>query len=181
MITESYIMKLIRDYASSPAGKNAIKKKTGLTYVDNDPGAILMMYGEKMKAILFEHVYALIKSITMDDIVVGKPYQNESGIWSIDISFREGSLHRDSLDLENYQDGLNNIVLLFAKGYRASNYVYGWWVTKFGNHGKVLSRRERAGSDFLIRAVNDFNEEYGKDIAVAALVGDYKECSENRI
>ena len=37
MITESYINKLIEDYAKSPAGKAEIKKQTGITYVDKDP------------------------------------------------------------------------------------------------------------------------------------------------
>ena len=39
MITESYINKLIEQYAKSPAGRAAIKKKTGIEYVDKDPTA----------------------------------------------------------------------------------------------------------------------------------------------
>lgn len=177
MITENYIMKIVKDYANSPAGKAAIKKKTGLTYTSEDPSAILVAYGETMKQVLFKRINALIKSVTMDDIIVGKPYQNEYGIWSIDISFRDGSMRRDSLDLENYQEGLKNIVLLFAKGYHARNYVYGWWMTSYGNHGSVRSRKDRTGDDFLIKAVDEFNKNYGKDMAMAALVGDYKDCS----
>lgn len=73
MITESYINKLIEQYAKSPAGRAAIKKKTGIEYVDKDPTAVLTTYGEQMKNILYKHVNALIKSITPDDIVVQKP------------------------------------------------------------------------------------------------------------
>ena len=180
MITEGYIMQLVREYANSPAGKAAIKKKTGLTYTGDEPSFMLGKYGEQMKQILFSRVSALIKSITMDDIVVGQPYQDLNGVWCLDISFRDGATQRDSLDLENYPGGLKNIVLLFAKGYRARNYVHGWWITQYGNHGNVRSRKERAGNDFLIRAVDEFNNSYGKGIARAVLVGDYKECSENR-
>lgn len=64
MITESYINKLIEQYAKSPAGRAAIKKKTGIEYVDKDPTAVLTTYGEQMKNILYKHVNALIKSIT---------------------------------------------------------------------------------------------------------------------
>lgn len=186
MITEGYIMQLVREYANSPAGRAAIKKKTGLIYTGEEPSAMLGKYGDQMKAILFNHVNAVIKSVTMDDIVVGQPYQDTSGIWHLDISFREGSLHRDSLDLENYPDGLKNIVLLFAKGYRARNYVYGFWdlpnQTWWGGNDfvHIRSRIARPGNDFLIRAVDEFNNSYGKGIARAVLMGDYKECSENR-
>ncbi len=186
MITEKYIMNLVKKYANSPAGKTAIKKKTGLTYVEDDIAPALLKYGEQMKTILFNHVNALIKSVTMDDIIVGQPYQNESGVWCMNISFRDGALHRDSLDSENYPNGLKNIVLLFAKGYRARNYVYGFWdlpnQTWWGGNDfvNIRSRIERPGSDFLVRAVDEFNNSYGKGMAWAGLAGDYKKCSENR-
>lgn len=178
MITESYINKLIEQYAKSPAGKAEIKKKTGMEYVDKDPTAMLTTYGEQMKNILYKHVNALIKSITLNDIVVQKPYMDSDGLWRLEVSFRDGSLERDSLYLDGDDPVLHNIVLLFAKGYNARNYVYGWWITKYGNHGDVRSRKEREGSDFLIQAVNEFNNGAGKGIARAELLGDYKECSE---
>lgn len=179
MISEEYIMKLVKDYAKSPAGKAAIKKQTGITYTEKDPSAVLMTYGEQMKNILYKNVNALIKSITLDDIVVQKPYQDKDGLWKLEVSFKEDSLHRESLDLENYSEGLNNIVLLFAKGYHARNHVYGFWVDKYGNHGNVRSRKDREGSDFLIQAVNEFNNVYGKGMTRAELLGEYKNCSEN--
>lgn len=180
MITESYINKLIEDYAKSPAGKAAIKKQTGITYVDKDPSAMLMEYGERMKQILYYHVNALIKSVVPDDIIVERPYQDSDGLWKLKLSFREGSLRRDSLDLDDYPEGLNNIVLLFAKGYNARDYVYGRWMTQYGTHGDVRSRKSREGNDFLIQAVNEFNHNGdGKVIARAELLGDYKDCSEN--
>lgn len=178
MISESYINKLIEQYAKSPAGRAEIKKRTGIEYVVQDPTTRLTAYGEQMKNILYKHVSALIKSITPDDIVVQKPYMDSDGLWRLEVSFREDSLRRDSLDLDNYPEGLSNIVLLFAKGYNARNYVYGWWMTSYGTHGDVRSRKSRDGSDFLIQAVNEFNNGAGKGIARAELLGDYKECSE---
>lgn len=194
MISEEYIMQLVDQYAKSPAGKKQIKKQYGVDYIGlAKPTRItsaskneMIKYGEAMKKILYEHIQPLIKSITLDDIIVGSPTQSLTGEWNITISFREGSLVRDSLSLDD-SDGnghprertLNNIVLLFAKGYHASRYVYGWWVTKYGNHGSVRSRKDRPGNDFLILAVNEFNSLYGKNIGRAELLGDYKECSEN--
>jgi len=104
MITEEYINKLIEQYAKSPAGKAAIKKQTGITYTDKDPSAMLMAYGEQMKKILYQHINPLIKSIIPDDIIVEKPYQGNDGLWRLEVSFREGSLQRDSLDLETYPE-----------------------------------------------------------------------------
>ena len=110
--------------------------------------------------------------------MVQKPYMDKDGLWRLEVSFKEGSLERDSLYMDGDDPVLHNIVLLFAKGYNARNHVYGWWITKWGNHGDVRSRRERDGSDFLIQAVNEFNNGAGKGIARAELLGDYKECSE---
>lgn len=178
MITEAYINRLIEEYVKTPAGKAAIKEKTGVNFTQKNPTTMLLAYGEQMKYILYKNVNSLIKSITLDDIVVRRPYRDKNGLWYLEISFREGSLHRDSLDLDNYPDGLNNIVLLFAKGYHARNNVYGWWMDKYGNHGNVRSRKDRAGSDFLLQAVDEFNSGVGKGVARAELLGDYKKCSE---
>lgn len=186
MISEDYIMKLVREYAKSPAGKTAIKKQTGLIYTDEDPSTMLTAYGEQMKNILYEHVHALIRSIILDDIVVRKPYQDKNGMWKLEISFKDGVLKRDSLDTDNYPEGVYNIVLLFAKGYHAKKYVYGHWYLPNqtwyggGDFVHIRSKKDRNGSDFLIQAVNEFNENVGKGIAKAELLGDYKRCSENR-
>lgn len=64
MITESYINKLIEQYAKSPAGRAAIKKKTGIEYVDKDPTAVLTTYGEQMKNILYKHVSHSCSSVS---------------------------------------------------------------------------------------------------------------------
>lgn len=193
MITEAYIMKLVDEYAKSPAGKAEIKKKYGIDYTGKQgtPGGFtgkvksseLIKYGEIMKKVLFIYIQPIIKSITLDDIKVEDPYKNANGQWVVNVSFKEGSLRRDSLDTEDYPYGIENIVLLFAKGYHANNYAYGLWnVAPPGrayNFKSVRSRTDREGNDFLIKAVEDFNTNFGKGIAKAELLGDYKECSEN--
>lgn len=183
MITEEYINKLIEQYAKSPEGKAAIKKQTGITYTDKDPSAMLMTYGEQMKKILYQHINPLIKSIIPDDIIVEKPYQGDDGLWRLKVSFREGSLERESLDVDDYPKGLHNIVLLFTKGYHAKNYVYGLWNTTGARNSHwiywkdVRSRKDREPNNFLTQAVNEFNNGVGKGMAKAELVGEYKDSS----
>lgn len=186
MLTLSYIQNLIKEYAKSPEGKAEIKRQTGIIYTDKkNISAELTQYGEQMKEILYNHVHALIRSITPEDIIVEKPYRDADGLWRLKLSFREGSLHRESLDDNDYPEGLSNIVLLFAKGYHARDYVYGLWNTTGSKNSHwiywhdIRSRKDRSGNDFLIQAVNEFNSLIGKDMANAELLGAYKEASEN--
>lgn len=187
MISTSYIDQLIRDYAKSPAGKAEIKKQTGLIYVEKPSEKLFSWYGEKMKSILYKYVSSLIKSVTPDDIIVGKPRQDSDGRWMIDVSFKEDSLKRESLYDYEYPEGVTNIVLLFAKGYHARDYVYGLWNTTGNKNAHWIykkdtrSRKDREGNDFLIQAVNEFNGMTNKNVATAELVGKYKECSENPV
>lgn len=178
MISEKYIMQLVKQYANSPEGKAAIKKATGLEYSEKEPSKTkLKAYGEKMKNILYKYVNPLIKSISLNDIVVGTPYKDSSGRWRLEISFREGSLHRESLYPDGYPDGLDNIILLFEGGYSVDNYVYGVW-NVVGE--RVRSRKERDGNDFLVQAINEFNNGDSNGFARAELLGEYKEKSENQ-
>ena len=179
MISESLIMRLVRQYANSPQGKREIFRKYGLIYQEDVSTAELSSYGEKMKQILFNHINPLIRSITMDDIIVGTPKKNEKGYWTLRVSFNEGSLQRDSLYYDGYPQGLNNIVLLFAHGYHARDYVYGWWDLPNQNwYGgnefvNVRSRKDRDPNNFLYDAVDEFNGSV-HGFAVATLEEKYK-------
>ncbi len=179
MISEKYIMKLVKEYAKSPEGQAEIQKKYGVQYREKIPQSELMAYGEKMKQILFAHINPIIKSITMDDIIVEPPVVNKGGRLSMKISFREGSLHRESLYEDGYPEGLSNIVLLFARGYHASDYAYGLWglpnQTWYGGSGfvSVRSRKDREPNHFLHDAVNEFNGSSG-GFAVAKLEEKYQ-------
>ena len=172
-------MQLVEQYANSSQGKAEIQKKYGVHYRDKVSKSELIAYGNQMKQILFEHVNKIIKSIKLDDIVVEEPIIDKDGGATLKISFREGSLYRDSLYVDGYPDGLENIVLLFARGYHASDYVYGWWnlpnQTWYGGSGfvNVRSRKDREPNNFLHEAVAEFNKQTN-GFAIAKLEDKYK-------
>ncbi len=173
-ITEAYIMKLVREYAKSSQGKKEIREKYGVEYDEKFTRAQVKSYANRMKKILFAHIQTQIRSITMDDIIIEEPMLRGDGRFEIKLSFKEGSLHRESLYPEGYPDGLKNIVLLFAKGYRTSHPVHGDWTFD----GKIIAndvwgKRTRAPSNFLYDAVNEFNG-MASGIAVAHLEDEYK-------
>ena len=109
MITQEFIMRQLEKWASTKEGKAAIKKKYGVDYDDKSHKA-LKKYAQMMKEILYNHTHALIKSITMDDIIISDFIFNEEGKLTIKISFKEGSLQRESLRPDLYPEGLENIV-----------------------------------------------------------------------
>lgn len=169
MISEKYIMNLVREYAKTPKGKAEIKRKYGVDYMgDEIDRNELIKYGERMKEILFTHVNRLIRSIRIDDIVVDPPVIDTKGRYTMNIRFKDGVLHRESLYSEGYPDGLGNVVLLFARGYHARDYVYG-----SGESNSMRSKKDRAPNNFLYDAVSDFNT-MAKGIAVAQLSDKYK-------
>lgn len=171
MITESYIEKIIKQYASSPEGRRKIKEQYGIDYDPKFNASKAKLYGLRMQNILFKYVNSVIKSVAMEDIIVSDPYVGEDMLYRIDISFRDGSLHRESLDPEVY-DGIGNIVLLFTKGYHARGQVHGIWHTNNGDL-YVGSRTDREPNDFLQNAVDSFNAG-AKGVAIAMLKPKYK-------
>lgn len=180
MLSQEYILKLMKDYAKSDAGKKNIKKTTGLTYLENvDIKNYLVTNANLMKSILYEHIP--INSVSINDIIVGEPRVNKDGRWEISVSFDKKNLKRDSLDLYNYPEGIENIVLLFTTGYSARDYVYGWWVSNGTTKGNVRSKIERRGDDFLSRAVKEFNNKTDKNLAQAKLTEEYKKAIEEKI
>lgn len=172
-ISEAYIMKLVREYAKSPEGKQAIREKYGIEYDEKFTRAQVKAYGNRMKKILYNHIHDEIKSISLDDIIVEEPLLREDGRFEIKLSFREGSLHRESLYPDGYPDGLKNIVLLFAKGYHTSHPVHGDWTYNGSVVAKsVWGKRSRAPSNFLNDAVDEFNGA-SAGVATAYLEGEY--------
>lgn len=174
MISEEYIMKRVEKWALSPNGQEKIKKITGKKYVPESKRYTTgenkeLAYGEKMKEILFKKISLVIKSISIDDIIVGKPYRDKNGGVRLQISFREGSMHRASLN--PHSEGIENIVLLFTQGYHAQKGVHGIWKRKDGEV-EIWSRRHREPDDFLKNAVDEFNV-YAEGKAVAKLEKKY--------
>lgn len=175
MLEEKYIMELVREWARSDYGKKQIKKTCGVEYRDDTPTAELLAYGNQMKQILFKHISPLISSISPDDIIVEQPKIDEHGVYSLKISFNEERLHRDSLypngssdRFGSYANGIEDIVLLFAHGYHADNYVYGTW-----HNARWKSRKDREPNDFLYDAVDEFNAQ-NSGFAMATLDEKYR-------
>lgn len=170
MISEKYIMKRLREFAASDAGKALIKEKTGKTYIPEFGESMIKKYGDDMKKILYAHIHPIINTVKMEDIVVGEPIKDSEGNVSIKLSFEEGSLHRQSLDPD--YSGIDNIVLLFAHGYQARNKVRGEWANSHVE-GEIWSLQQRAGNDFMESAVDEFNGK-AKGVCVAVLEDEYK-------
>jgi hypothetical protein len=177
MISEEYILKLVKEYAASPEGRAAIKKQYGIELTDTHmTKAQMTAYARKMKQILYEHVHSEIKSISPEDIIIGEPVQDSSGQARINISFRQDALFRESLDPDEYPEGIEDIVLHFAHGWHAKKHIYGLWRRPSYNGGyyaQVRSRKDREPSPFLQNAVNEFNSS-ANGCAVAELNEEYK-------
>lgn len=175
MVSEEYIRRKVLKWAVSPAGKAKIKKVTGRDFVPKLEESEMIDYGREMKRILFEHIQDKIKSFEQDDIIIGKPIKQKDN-YCLTISFREESLHRDSL-IYPRSSGVENIVLLFTKGYHARRTVRGPW-KKFRSNASdstvvVRSKKDREPDNFLQMAVKEFNEE-NEGIATAKLTDKYK-------
>ena len=80
-----------------------------------------------------------------------------------------GDVWRPSLRPDMYEEGAENIVLLFNNGYYAMNYIVGVW------HGEDswVSRRERTGLHFLQDFVADFNNKYGDKYGLKVTLSPY--------
>lgn len=175
---EDYIMKRLHEYALTPQGKKEIKEKYGIDYGKSNSIAFREC-GEKMKEILYRHITTFtstnpdgsvncpLQYFNKNDIIVGQPKMSADGKMEINISFREGSLDRDSFVKTEH---LENIVLLFTRGYKAKSYVRGYWKPA----GRIVkSRISREPNQFLSSAVEEFNLTIGKK-AIAELDIKYK-------
>ena len=170
MISEKVIMDKVRAYVASPIGKKAIKKKLGIDYDPKQDTIALSQINaiaEKARQILHKHIAAVIASIALEDIIVGVPQIIKDSEIKISLSFREDALFRKSLDPIKFPLGVEDIVLHFAKGWRANGAVFGSW------HGTdTWSRRAKSGDSFLQEALIEINKSI-KTTAIAELKGDY--------
>ena len=172
MISQSTFTRLLREFVNSPEGKKYLKEKYGIIYDEKFTNKVKRSCAEKLKEILLRHITTLIDSITEDDIVIGDFYRTDDGKTAINLTFRDGSLHRESLRPDLYPEGLENIVLLFKEGYTASNSLHGTWLHN-GMELEVWSKVHRDSSEFLNEAINEFNTQMGGK-AVATLKNKYE-------
>lgn len=169
MISEKYIMEQLARFIKTKEGKKIVKEKTG-----KQNTLFLESYGVKMKDILYNHIRPIISSFEKDDIIISEIKTDKNGVQSLKIAFDEEALKRKSLIPEVYS-GIENIVLLFSKGYEANTSVQGTWERTNGQtFDNVWSRKERPANDFLQRAVQEFNNET-KGKVIASLEGEYNQ------
>lgn len=186
MALEKYIMQKVKEFAASSKGKALIKEKTGLIYDEKmNVKEFVKKAAQDMRDILYYHIHhdnqrypgtPVVNTLKHEDIIVGAVGHDETGRKTINVGFDENSLHRESLWEEAFPEGIDNIILLHARGYDAKSVVYGLWMIhdEWWMNPWVASITHRDPNDFLQRAVAEFNEKY-KGYAVAELQGEYKE------
>lgn len=102
----------------------------------------------------------------------GKTAILSDGSYIMEISFTD-DLTRESLEPEKY-GGVRNIVAIFNNGYPADSSrsaaisnVSGWWHSEY-----IHALGARSGLHFMQTAVNDFNQTYGSQFGIHAIVGE---------
>lgn len=113
------------------------------------------------------------RPIGEDDLLIGIVETTQDGNFVVHMGWNPEAVHRNSLyeDSDKYKDGIEDIVHLFAVGYRAKTYAYGWWDGHSGRYSLrgtensvwIRSKISRDPSPFLQAAVAAFNSTYKKD------------------
>ena len=173
-------------YVASPAGKRKIAqciddhKRSGEPFANGAKAvateaemreaanALMAM----IRARLPESIASVGGSLSASD-----PVELSSGEYKCEVGFDRGALRRESLYTKNGYtgEGIDNIVALFNNGYRAANYVYGYWRGEGDDFddsfGWVKSKKEREALHFMQDAVSEFNAAYGAQYNVTAVLG----------
>lgn len=117
-------------------------------------------YGREIKEYLTQEINKLDSVSAIERfakaIIVETKFITNTG-WIIDISFDEDEVTSNSLWWDNpeYEMGAY-LPTLFANGYEADNYVYG-----YNNNGEsIRSSKKRQGYNFVKAAVDRFNQSY---------------------
>lgn len=123
-------------------------------------------YAEEMKEYLIQEINKLdsvsARERFIKAIVIQTKFIAKTG-WTIDIFFDKDEVTSNSLWWDNpeYEMGAY-LPTLFANGYNAGNYVYG-----YNNSGEsIRSLKMRQGYNFVKAAVDKFNKNHNKTKAV---------------
>lgn len=134
-------------------------------------------YAEELRQCIYERIPISLKTkskhpIDINDIIISQPKVLKDGSIQINLSFAPDAIHRDSLDPEihdgKYEDGVDNIISLFVKGYTAHGDVSGMWHDRM-----ILNKLHRDATPFMQKAVDDFLSRHG-GVAQVTLPEDYK-------
>lgn len=165
-------------WAASNQGKAAMANKID-QYIDTDVrstqagGRVITLewvneLAAELAGMITANASGVADSVMADisTIGAGGAKREAGGSISCGLSF-SGSFGRPSLAPELY-GGIDNIIVLFEKGYSAHAPVYGCW------HGEmVCSRTYREGIGFIASAVDAFNAAYAGLGITATVMGVY--------
>ena len=188
-LNKDSIMSKVRAYAESKDGKKRIadvidkfQKEGGLGSVTG-AGSYIVTYdtmkwlADKLIDILKEEASSSLPQTAasvidhFDSLTHGEIRDLGGGEHIVDIYFAD-DLSRLSLLVKTSNgtyrtgDGVENIVSLFDTGYKAKKTVGGFWE----GHGYTRSVQEREGTFFIERAIERFNDEYGKKYNLRAYI-----------
>nr|DAH36756.1 MAG TPA: hypothetical protein [Caudoviricetes sp.] len=126
-------------------------------------------------------------AITSDDLFVYPGEVTDDGKFRFNLAWNPYAVHRNSLYVEGYPDGIADIVALFHTGYTTKNYAYGYWDNHqafawdprnapdaTGDFMWTRSLRNRPASSFLTDAIATFNAAHKADGVVVELLPNAK-------
>lgn len=99
----------------------------------------------------------------------GQPVEIGDNLYQIEVWFAN-DLHRDSLDVDWFPEGIDNIAALLNNGYAAGHTVYGVWM----NHSpwNIPSLTMRDGTHFVDNAIKTYMANYAKEYGVVSVIAD---------
>ena len=174
MISERDIIAKAQEWAASPAGKKRIgeileeRRKTGKSLASGEvltSEADMLNLAETLKEIIYKHLPESIRSV--GETLSSSAVKYIPSGTEVELRFDKDATKRKSLYEKGDPDGIENIVALLNNGYRAENYVYGYWK---GN--KIRSKKEREPLQFMQDAVREFNNAYGAKYNVTAVLSE---------
>lgn len=166
-------------WARSSAGQRAMNQKIE-QYIDKDvretqagSKVLTVQWVRELAQELCQMIEANAASLpdsvraNVSSVTPFRPQKGRGGSIKAEINFQSTWLSRESLVPERY-GGIDNIIVLFEKGYTAKGQVFGEW------HGQMVgSLTHRDGLGFIENAVNGFNARYAPLGIVATVQGEY--------
>lgn len=183
------VQKQFRKHATQMMKSGAAGGTGGLVACKEDA----MKYAEEAKKCIIDSLPDSLKSgsahpITESALICSPVTVDDDGNFVIEMGWDPNAVHRNSL-YDDYDDdvfdagdnssGIADIVRLFANGYKARNYVYGWWdghspkyaydlrnahgIATKASYSWATSCIQRDADPFLQQAAADFNALHKKD------------------
>ena len=178
VISEDYIMKLVREYVDSDAGRARVSQWRRDIFNGSSRGARGALTKSDVRRTSQEIVEDFVLAVTRvipsfrgTDVVAVIGEMDGDGLVKVDISVSAEALCRESLHYMNkdltigHGEGVKDILALFTHGYTIDKRPYGFWVhDNMANAASPLTRigalMHRDPNPFLLDLVNTINAEY---------------------